>query len=202
MGSSSYNIPGYGIHIYDSNQFPSNNIVRNCKIHNVVSEPTQNWMAGILLGRGSGNFAYNNIVRNNGGHGIQIGNQATNSKVYNNTVYQNRESGIQTAADTSGAQIKNNISYLNGSMAIINAGANTTQSNNLTANPLFVNAGAGDFHLQSTSPAIDAGASLIEVADDIERALRPQGNAHDLGACEYRSQSSAPGPSNLRVVSQ
>ena len=60
-------------------------------------------------------------------------------------------------------------------------------SNNLdSANPLFVNANANDFHLQSGSPAINAGFNLAGiVTKDIEGATRPVGSAWDIGAYEF-----------------
>ena len=55
----------------------------------------------------------------------------------------------------------------------------------------FVNAAAADFHLQSTSPAIDAGKNLSagdgyhSVTDDFSGTARPQGSAYDIGAFEF-----------------
>ena len=59
-----------------------------------------------------------------------------------------------------------------------------TDSNAIIGNPLFVNPGS-DFHLQSTSPAIDAGLTLSEVTEDYEHNSRPQGSGYDIGAYEY-----------------
>jgi hypothetical protein len=42
-----------------------------------------------------------------------------------------------------------------------------------------------DYHLQSQSPAIDAGVTLPGFNDDIESNYRPQGPAWDIGATEY-----------------
>lgn len=51
--------------------------------------------------------------------------------------------------------------------------------------PMFVNAAADDFHLQSNSPAIDVGVTLAEVTNDYEGSPRPQGAGYDIGAYEY-----------------
>jgi hypothetical protein len=82
--------------------------------------------------------------------------------------------------------VRNNIVYLcNGNIQNYN-GSGTTQDHNLVGvNPLFVNAGAGDFHLQAGSPAIDAGTSLPQVTDDFEGNPRPQNSVYDIGAFEY-----------------
>ncbi|GEM_PF-5642835 len=66
-------------------------------------------------------------------------------------------------------------------------------------NPLFVNpsfdASLADFHLQSSSPAIDAGINVPLVSRDYDGISRPQGLAYDIGAYEYGG-SSAPPPSD------
>lgn len=51
--------------------------------------------------------------------------------------------------------------------------------------PLFRNAGAGDFRLHRGSPAIDRGSPLDAPPDDFARMPRPQGAAIDIGAFEY-----------------
>jgi len=45
----------------------------------------------------------------------------------------------------------------------------------------------GDYHLQSTSPAIDAGVSLSEVTHDLDG--NPRSGIPDIGAYEYTSGS-------------
>ncbi len=66
--------------------------------------------------------------------------------------------------------------------------ANTTNGDNSTeADPLLVSPGltaAGDFHLQSGSPAIDTGVATGAPATDIDGNSRPQGAGFDIGAYE------------------
>jgi len=50
---------------------------------------------------------------------------------------------------------------------------------------LFVNAAANDYHLKATSPAVNAGTTLVEVTTDLEGISRPQGTAYDIGCYEY-----------------
>ncbi|MCJ7571600.1 MAG: right-handed parallel beta-helix repeat-containing protein, partial [Candidatus Thermoplasmatota archaeon] len=55
----------------------------------------------------------------------------------------------------------------------------------LTGNPKWVNPSKDDYHLQSTSTAIDAGSSTDAPSEDYDGNLRPQGTAVDIGAYEY-----------------
>ncbi len=52
-------------------------------------------------------------------------------------------------------------------------------------NPLFVNAAAGDYHLQPASPAIDTGLKLGDVPNDYDGNVRPSGAGYDIGAFEF-----------------
>lgn len=50
---------------------------------------------------------------------------------------------------------------------------------------LFIDVLAGDYHLQTGSPAIDVGTSLGSFAVDIENAGRPYNGQWDIGAYEF-----------------
>jgi hypothetical protein len=51
--------------------------------------------------------------------------------------------------------------------------------------PLFVNAGDGDYHLRSASPCVDAGLDLgSSVPEDFDGIHRPKGSGYDMGAFE------------------
>jgi parallel beta-helix repeat protein len=184
-----YNNSAYGIHVYNSapGERAENNLIQRSIIRNngVRDESA----AGIILSSGEGNGAYNNIVQNNS-HGISINHRAINSKIYNNVIFGNRHNGIDVGNGSAAALIKNNILYKNGA-AIYKAGAGTVLANNLTTDPKFVDPAGGNFALQQNSPAIDAGTTLIEVRDDFNGVLRPQGAAYDIGAYEYKAASSA-----------
>ena len=56
--------------------------------------------------------------------------------------------------------------------------------------PEFVNAtldpNTWNYHLRSTSPAIDTGVSTAAPAKDLDGNSRPQGSAYDMGAYEYK----------------
>jgi parallel beta-helix repeat protein len=124
-----YNNRAYGLHIYNgySGQRANNNIVRNTRAYN--NSTNSSHAAGILIGSGDGNMAYNNIAYGQP-VGIMVGfNYSTNSKVYNNTVYNNRTDGIQIRASSSTATVTNNTAYSNGTN-VNNYSSGTTLSNN------------------------------------------------------------------------
>lgn len=58
--------------------------------------------------------------------------------------------------------------------------------------PLFVNPTSRDFHLQSGSPAIDAGETISNLTTDFEGSLRPQGDGYDIGPYEHTAGQQVP----------
>lgn len=69
------------------------------------------------------------------------------------------------------------------------APANGTTANEITGDPLFV--AAGDYHLQSGSPCINAGTTIGAVLEDLDNGVRPTGGGYDMGAYEYGSLGGA-----------
>ncbi|MDE1820141.1 MAG: PKD domain-containing protein [Euryarchaeota archaeon] len=61
------------------------------------------------------------------------------------------------------------------------------EPHSLSASPasLFVNPGAGDYHLLSSAPAIRAGAALSNVTLDLAGVPRPTTSAQDIGCYQY-----------------
>jgi len=59
-------------------------------------------------------------------------------------------------------------------------------TNPVSGDPKFF-ANGSDFHLQASSPAIDAGISTVSatVITDYDGLLCPQGSGYDIGALEY-----------------
>lgn len=64
-------------------------------------------------------------------------------------------------------------------------------NNYLTTNPLFIELEQGNFNLENTSPAIDAGSSIVSslVAHDIIGNPRPLISGFDIGAFEFNNQA-------------
>ena len=78
-------------------------------------------------------------------------------------------------------------------------GALTLTNNLFGVDPMFVNAGQEDFHLQPGSPAIDTGASVM-VATDFDGNPRPLGPAFDVGAYESTAPPVIPTPAGLAAT--
>jgi hypothetical protein len=76
-----------------------------------------------------------------------------------------------------------------------------------TAADIFVDAGAGDFHLAANSPAIGRALCLPEVPTDFDgrprpTPNRPPGQGCDIGAYQFPGGNQPPPqPSNLRILS-
>jgi hypothetical protein len=151
------------------------------------------------------------IVRNNFFHrsGVQSGdvgitiNNSAGTKVLNNTVvlsgtYPN---AIEYRfAATTGGEIRFNLSD---SVIQQRDGASGVVSGNVTtAQPgWFVDATAGDLHLNATATAaIDRAAPHPDVTRDYDQEVRPAGAAPDIGADELRALDGSPSsPINLLV---
>ena len=200
-----------GLQVYNSygNQ-ANNNIIRNSRFHDPFRFSGAAHVGALIYTTNSGTLFYNNLIYNipsDGGNtkGIEFGAASANVGFYNNTIYNVGGAGLRVQGSTN--IIRNNISYGNSSNNYTNVGSGTVASNNMTdgTNPLFVNAGAGDFRLQSTSRGLDAGVTVALVTTDFARTVRPQGSAYDIGAYEYgllqASSPSAPAPPRgLRIT--
>ena len=165
-------------------------------INNVFRQHKAGW--GIQLAPGANNVKIlnNTFIDPNpyiDGQIILWGNHA-NITIKNNIFYlPNTDAIALYPYDGSGntnVVIQNNLIY--GVTNILPSGTTGGQfitPNNIIGNdPKFVNASAGNFRLQSNSPAINAGATLGSPYNvDFDGILRPQGSAYDIGAYEYVS---------------
>jgi hypothetical protein len=77
-------------------------------------------------------------------------------------------------------------STLDNCLAYGNSDGDTT-----TNNPFFVNYAGGDYHLQSNSPCINAGANVLVIStNDLDGLPRIAGTRVDLGCYEYQTPAS------------
>ena len=90
------------------------------------------------------------------------------------------------AKDIAPAKLTQSVSaFANAAGAFYDTGASTTSVGNLTADPLFVDAAAADFHVHPSSPAVGAGSCLADVPVDLEGTSRAPGQSCDIGAYEH-----------------
>ncbi len=157
----------YGVYIYGD--ACDNWTIKNCRI-------TANTQHGIYVRAGDNATIFNNIVDVNGAsyYGIYIYNGATGCNVTQCDVY-NQKYGIYYDTSASG-EVKDCIVTSNTTYGIRNRSSTLTitysdvWSNGanyngcsagtgcISSDPLYVNAGGGDFHLQSGSPCDNAGS--------------------------------------------
>jgi parallel beta-helix repeat protein len=200
-----YENAGFALHVFEAFAVDvSDNITRNNVFYGngfIDVRPILGF--AILLSCGSNNQAYNNIIYENAG-GIQVDFRCTNCLVYNNTVYNNPVLGagiLIGPTNVVGTLVQNNIIYGNaGTIRNLSDPAAVIANNlcdvagpgcSVVGDPLFVNAAAGNFHLQPASPAIDAGNDAVCPIRDQQgqRRVNFQGvgtSRCDIGALEFR----------------
>jgi len=110
-----------------------------------------------------------------------------NTLVANNIVYKNTGYGIyEYGATGTHNRYMNNLVTGNPTGISLQNGLSATGT--VTVDPQFVNYqanGSGDYHLQSSSPAINAGNSTSAPVTDFSGGTRPNGGAWDIGAYEF-----------------
>ncbi len=156
-------------------------------------------------------YVYNNIITGADDQGLRINDSGGRVYIQNNVFYNNGSSGYdgnaQIYIERAGAgriTVQNNILYAGSgetyyqlepgvSSSVLNADHNLVynagsclvwDSGCANADPLFINAAGGDFHLGAGSPAIDAGTTG-QSASDFDGVTRPSGGVYDIGAFEF-----------------
>lgn len=164
-----------------------NNLVKNAPGNGII-----------VLGLGD-NLLFNNIIINAGAHGIFADSRYTPGPYFqfiNNTIISPGKDGIKLNSETIPMNtVINNVIIITGAGTSINRVSKLvklTSLNNYTGKNIndckFVDYSAGDYHLQSTSPLINAGADvlLFGISVDFFGNTRPFANAVDIGATEYQ----------------
>lgn len=160
-------------------------VARNVRVAYNVSDNNYSDFACLHVG---GTFAStidnlrieNNTIVNTGVQGQRVFDCASTTLsssqliFRNNIVYAN-----MSVFDQSAFTHADNIYYLTGGAAVGFPLANAEQF----SNPVFVNSSAGDYHLQSSSPAINSAMDLGYTLD-FDKVPVPQGGMPDIGAYE------------------
>jgi hypothetical protein len=171
---------GGGLAFVGGNPFTlTNNLVAD----NHAAEGGGMWFAGHPSGSVLGHLLHNTIADNLGsGQGVFMDEDAT--LILTNTIIAGHY-GVGIAANAScTATLEATLWYDNG-MDTDGEGTILTGTVNVTGNPSFVDPDVWDYHLTSGSPAIDAGVEA-GVTSDLDGEPRPQGDAPDIGADEFR----------------
>jgi predicted outer membrane repeat protein len=141
-------------------------------------------------GGGASGGTLNNCVLNN--NSAREGGGAISCTLNNCTV-------VSNSANVGGGA---HLSTLNNSIAYYNAGSNyisctlkycctiplSSGAGNITNEPGFGSLNGGDFHLQSTSPCINAGStSYVTNTTDFDGNARIVGTSVDIGAYEFQT---------------
>lgn len=155
----------------------SDNIAENCANAGVV--------IGTWYSDTDGSSVYNVTVDNNDFYnnsvGVQIRPMTSGTVTWENNIFGNNSTNYYNPLNWNPGNTGYNVYY--GSN--IGPGAN-----NVTTNPVFSNVAVGDFRLQSTSPAINAGDPSTPQSAvgtlDLAGSTRIQGGAIDIGAYESR----------------
>ena len=173
-----------GIYLSNSGGTTANNIV-----FNVAAWGIQMWHAAT-----NATIVNNTVFNCYGGIIVGAGDSpggvtADNTLVANNIVYKNVAYGIdEYGATGTHNRYMNNLVTGNPTEISLQNGLSATST--VSADPQFTNYqanGTGDYHLKSTSPAINAGTSTSAPATDFSGGARPTGGAFDIGAYEFGS---------------
>jgi hypothetical protein len=207
---------GNGFQIY-VNGGNGSDVANNVHFHHNLVHGVSKHGLNIADNAHNGIELWNNVVHDTAYASLRFNtNTLHGAKIYNNTFYNAVTSGNTGYGavtndwnfPTDALDMENNIvvptsamPYAGGSVGM-STGIGTV-SNNLwfggtgsvafdasptKANPAFADPASADFHLKSSSPAIDQGSSSVAtlVVDDYDAVVeRPVGAAYDIGAFEY-----------------
>jgi hypothetical protein len=134
-------------------------------------------------------------------HGVEVAfryeDGITNLRIWNSTLGNAVSSPFRAASSSSRGLNVRNLLRLGSSLP-----AEASEPSNLAVDAAaFVDAAAHNYQISASSPALDAGVTISEVATDREGTPRPQGKAYDVGAYERAPRTGPPpAPANLRVI--
>ena len=108
-------------------------------------------------------------------------------RIYNNTISNYTQFGIDADAATGAGftldhnNLWNNVAHYSPNL--------TKGQNDISVDPVFVDAAAGNLHIAPTSPLVDKGIGTYTYITDWDGTPRPQGKTVDIGADELVFES-------------
>jgi len=198
VSNNSFRGSTYAVAIAPENA-QSDEPIRHVVVERNVITPDDQMVVGVYVSADDVTIR-NNIFDGTGGPGwltaVYLSDGAGSAlhdiKICNNTAYQGGSaSEFRLCSIDSSAQdtvVRNNLAsapYTSDRWLIVGSGSGLVADHNLlTSAAGFADASAGDFRLESSSPAVDAGADVAGVLVDYDCLPRPVGRGVDVGACE------------------
>ncbi len=150
-------------------------------------------------------YIYCNTIYNGGSSNSPIRIFPSASNIVNTVISNNIISGtayylicfqeLRSTEISGRLTLKNNLYYRYGDIGhnLWKNGADKSWGSNYILNdPKLISLNNINYHLQSSSPAIDAGSLSNSASTDFDGVARPQGNGIDIGAYEYISTTNNP----------
>jgi len=190
-----YDVSYEGLQIYSGAGLSSGNIVKNCRIHDIV-QSHYSGRSGIVTS-GNNHVIVNNLIYNINSDNAGVGSgifvyDGVGQFILNNTIANsNLNEAIAVGSvfrNPTNTLIENNIAYGNtGSNDVVHGPSSTSTrvTNLFGVNPNFLNPGANDFRLQASSTAAINTGTATAYTFDILGVTRPQGKLFDIGAYEF-----------------
>lgn len=182
---------------YGGSLYLSSNYGRILLQNNIITSNTAySYGGGVYLSSQGETIFTNNTITENSiqregdygrGGGLYVAGSSQLS-LYNNIFWENTASNSPAIYLSTDQDVVINAYHNNIDPAKV-SGTFTNESGNITADPLFVDAISGNYHLSGYSPCIDAGDNAASKlpATDFEGEARSMGTAVDIGADEYYS---------------
>jgi hypothetical protein len=169
---------GFSLYQIDGAEPSKNNVI----VNNTIDEASDGRWAINIQDGSTGNTLLNNILMNE--HAFRGAIDISSDSL---TEFTSDYNAVISRFTTDGGDTVNTLAQW---QAATGQDAHSLVS---TAAALVVNPANGDYHLSSTSPAINKGTSLDAPAIDLDRKPRPIGSAFDIGAYEFGAPPPASG---------
>jgi len=166
-------------------------------VNNLIAEnDSPDFGSGIFIdspryGYSATHLIHNTITRNTGDDGIGIFVSADTDVVLSNTIIVSQTTGIYVLSRSSvileGTLWGNGV-WANG-QDWVSEGTIITGTVNVWGNPGFIDPDNGDYHINQSSAALDAGVE-VGVYTDIDGEPRPAGAGFDIGSDELQASLS------------